>query len=192
MRVAVLVSGVGSTLEYFLTQDPLERNFEIVLVIADKYCAAVEVARDHGIHYSIIRCPDQETLTSRILDDLQVFKIDLVVMAGFMRLLAPAIFKEYEGRILGSHPSLLPLFPGKNAIEQTLSAKPRPKVSGCTIFLVDEGKDTGLILAQRSVPVLPVDTPETLRERIQSVERLLYYEIVCSVVALFKKLRADQ
>ncbi|OHB20245.1 MAG: hypothetical protein A2854_04510 [Parcubacteria group bacterium RIFCSPHIGHO2_01_FULL_56_18] len=187
MRVAVLVSGVGSTLEYFLKQPASERNFEIVLVIADRMCPALEIARKHGITCAVITSSNQDALTKEILDELKRSGIELVVMAGFMRMLGPAIFEMYTGRILGSHPSLLPLFPGKNAIEQTLSAKPLPKVSWCTIFLVNEGMDTGIILAQESVPVYPFDTVGTLRERIQAIEKPLYLHVIKTTVAWYQE-----
>ncbi|HEY8552608.1 MAG TPA: phosphoribosylglycinamide formyltransferase [Thermaerobacter sp.] len=107
-----------------------------------------------------------------ILAELQRWRPDLVVLAGFMRILGPAVVAAYRNRILNVHPSLLPAFPGKDAPRQALEHG--VKVTGCTVHFVDEGVDTGPILLQAPVPVLEGDDPETLHRRIQAVEHRLY------------------
>jgi phosphoribosylglycinamide formyltransferase-1 len=105
-------------------------------------------------------------------------KVDLVVLAGFMRILKGRFLEVFEGRVINVHPSLLPSFPGLAAWKQALDYG--VKVTGCTVHLVDAGIDTGPILAQSAVPVLDEDTPETLHERIQIAERLLFPQVIQS------------
>jgi|SRR3989344_6247530 len=174
MRTVALVSGYGSTLEYFD-----DNGFAIACVIGDRSCRAFKVAEKAGI--LALWLPrghaydfNRDRYTEMLLRLLEEQKIDFVLMMGFMTPLGPAMFTKYRNRVLNSHPSLLPAFPGQHAIRDTLAAKPRPKKSGCSIILADEGSDTGKVIAQAEVPVSPVDVPATLRARIQSVEKPLY------------------
>jgi phosphoribosylglycinamide formyltransferase-1 len=107
---------------------------------------------------------------------LQEADVDLVVLAGFMRLLKEPMLEAFPGRIINVHPSLLPKFPGMEAWRQALVAG--EKVAGCTVHYVDAGIDSGEIIAQRQVPVLPNDTAESLHARIQVAERELYPEVI--------------
>ena len=187
LRVAILVSGDGTTLKYFLDQDPEERNFEIALVLADVWCPAIEIARRYGVPVVVIgKALSKDRFTRKVLAMLRLYDISLVVMAGFMRLLGPAMFMPdmFLGRVLNLHPSLLPLFPGRNAIEQTLRARPRPKESGCSVIIADAGEDTGRVFTQAKVPVYSFDTVGTLRTRIQEKEKPLYYDAVREYVEL--------
>jgi phosphoribosylglycinamide formyltransferase-1 len=102
--------------------------------------------------------------------------VDLVVLAGFMRVLKEPMLVAYPRRIINIHPSLLPKFPGIEAWKQALAA--REKITGCSVHYVDAGIDSGEIIGQRKVPVLPNDTPESLHERIQIAERALYPEVI--------------
>lgn len=106
-------------------------------------------------------------------------KVDLVVLAGFMRILKGEFLKEFAGRVVNIHPSLLPAFPGLEAWKQALDHG--VKVAGCTVHFVDQGVDSGPIIAQQTVPVLETDTPETLHARIQEAERRLYPEVIAAL-----------
>tara|TARA_B100000035_G_scaffold249510_1_gene218353 strand:- start:472 stop:876 length:405 start_codon:yes stop_codon:yes gene_type:complete len=112
----------------------------------------------------------------RIMEALVSYDIEMVVLSGYMRILTPAFVAEWKGRLVNIHPSLLPEFPGAHAQRDAINA--RVKVSGCTVHFVDEGVDTGTIIEQRSVPVLPGDTVETLTQRIKAVEHELYPKVL--------------
>jgi phosphoribosylglycinamide formyltransferase-1 len=107
---------------------------------------------------------------------LRAAEVDLVILAGFMRVLKSPMLEAFPRRILNIHPSLLPKFPGLSAWSQALAA--RERVTGCTVHFVDEQIDHGAIIAQRQVPILPDDTPESLHARIQVAERELYPEVI--------------
>jgi phosphoribosylglycinamide formyltransferase-1 len=115
-----------------------------------------------------------------LLDAVRAFSPQWVVSAGFMRVLAPAFVAAFPGRILNTHPALLPSFPGAHGVRDAL--RHGVKVSGCTVHIVDEGVDTGPIIAQRAVPVLAGDTEATLHERIKAVERELLVETLTQLI----------
>jgi phosphoribosylglycinamide formyltransferase-1 len=161
---------------------PDELLARIVLVVSDKPNAqGLERARSRGIEARHVAWPDRESFESEVRDLFRGRRIDLVCLAGFMRLLSPEFVAAHRGRILNIHPSLLPLFPGLHAHRQALRAGVRE--SGCTVHLVDEGVDTGPIILQRRVPVLPGDDEESLAERILEQEHLAYPEAVRLVLA---------
>jgi phosphoribosylglycinamide formyltransferase 1 len=108
---------------------------------------------------------------------LREFHVDLVCLAGFMRILSPYFIREFSGRILNIHPALLPAFPGSDAQKQALEYG--AKISGCTVHIVDEGVDSGPIICQATVPVLGDDTVETLSARILKEEHRIYTEAIC-------------
>lgn len=183
-RIAVMASGRGSNLEALLkafpTDNPLGR---IVLVISDKRQApALQKALEAQVEAEYVPWPKSgreqfEQVAGQILRD---FHIDLILLAGFMRLLSPGFVQAWEGRILNIHPSLLPEFPGLKAQRQALEAG--VSETGCTVHFVDAGMDTGPIVLQRRVPVLPGDTEETLSARILEQEHLAYPEAVRRVL----------
>ncbi|MGC3991126.1 MAG: phosphoribosylglycinamide formyltransferase [Chthoniobacteraceae bacterium] len=113
---------------------------------------------------------------ARLVELLQEAKVDLVVLAGYMRMVKAPLLEAFPGKIINIHPSLLPAFPGLEAWKQALVAG--VEKTGCTVHFVDAGMDTGEIIAQREVPVLAGDTPETLHARIQVAEHLLYPEVI--------------
>ncbi|NLX90494.1 MAG: phosphoribosylglycinamide formyltransferase [Firmicutes bacterium] len=177
MRLAVLASGYGSNLQAIL--DAIERkeiDGRVEIVISDVEDAyALERARKHGIEGVYINPREyekREDFDGVIAGLLQERQIDLVILAGYMRLLSPPFVKQFEGRIMNIHPSLLPAFPGLNGVKKALSYG--VKVSGCTVHFVDEGLDTGPIILQEAVPVFDDDTEESLHERIHQVEHRLY------------------
>lgn len=193
-RIAVMASGRGSNLEALLKAFPHDNPLgHIVLVISDQREAlalqkAVEAeveaeyvpwprSRDQGVAYKTGR-EQFEQVAGQLLHD---HRIDLILLAGFMRLLSPAFVQAWQGRILNIHPSLLPQFPGLHAQRQALEAGVGQ--SGCTVHFVDAGMDTGPIVLQRRVPVLPGDTEETLAARILEQEHQAYPEAVRMLLA---------
>jgi phosphoribosylglycinamide formyltransferase-1 len=156
---------------------------EIVLVIADQQNAAgLARARERGLKTLVIARDgrSREEHDREIVVALNEYRIDLVCLAGYMRLLSSYFVEAYRGRILNIHPSLLPAFPGLDAQRQALDHG--AKVSGCTVHFVDQTLDGGPIVLQRSVPVLDEDTEETLSLRILAEEHKLYPEALALVV----------
>lgn len=177
MRLAVLASGYGSNLQAIL--DAIERKEitgQVRIVISDVQDAfALERAKKHGIENVFINPREykgREAFDRAIIDLLQERQIDLVILAGYMRLLSPLFVSTFRGKIMNIHPSLLPAFPGLNGVKQALSYG--VKVTGCTVHFVDEGLDTGPVILQEAVPVFDKDTEESLHERIHRVEHRLY------------------
>ncbi len=159
-------------------------NARIALVLSDQPEAFIlERAKDAQIKTAIISCEGlknrfPETSQRETARLLLAARVDLVCLAGFMRLLKAPLIEAFPNRILNIHPSLLPAYPGMAAWEQAIVAK--AKESGCTVHLVDQGMDTGPILGQARVPVLPDDSPNSLHQRIQKEEHRLYPEIIAS------------
>ena len=157
-------------------------NAEIAIVISDKSNArGLELASERGIETRAIerRGRNREEHEREIISVLREHQVDLVCLAGYMRLLSPCFIEAFRMRILNIHPSLLPAFPGLDAQRQALAHG--VKVSGCTVHFVDESLDGGPIIAQRTVPVLEGDTVETLSARILEQEHKLYPEAVAMV-----------
>lgn len=173
MRIAVLASGSGTILESILTS-----GVEVSLVVTDRPCRALAVAEEFGIgslqipRLSYGRDFDRGGYTSLVVDALSLAGIELVVMAGYGTVLGARIHESFSGRILNTHPSLLPAFPGWHAVEAALGFG--VKVTGCTVHIATLEVDAGPILAQEAVPVFPSDDVPQLHERIKEVERLLY------------------
>lgn len=158
-------------------------NAEIAIVISDKADArGLGLAKERGIETRVVerRGRNREEHEREIISILRERQIDLVCLAGYMRLLSPCFIEAFRKRILNIHPSLLPAFPGLDAQRQALEHG--AKVSGCTVHFVDETLDGGPIIAQRVVPVLEGDTVETLSARILEQEHKLYAEAVALVL----------
>jgi phosphoribosylglycinamide formyltransferase 1 len=176
-RIGVLASGSGTILQALIDAD-----LPIAAVIFDRSCRAVEIAERAGIAVELVEResfgPDFDRLayTERVVDALKRHEIDLVAMAGFMTVLEQPMHDAYGGKIMNTHPSLLPAFKGAHAVADALAAG--VKVTGCTVHLATLQVDDGPILAQEPVPVLPGDTVESLHERIKEVERRLYPQVV--------------
>ena len=177
MRIGVLASGSGTNLEAILSAD-----IPVAVVIVDRPCRATHVAEAAGVTAALVertsfgRDFDRLAYTHQVLDVLQAHDVDLVVMAGFMTVLDKPVFDAFPGRILNTHPALLPAFPGAHAVEDALAAG--VKVTGCTVHIATLEVDAGPILAQAAVEVRDGDTVETLHERIKDVERRLYPETI--------------
>jgi phosphoribosylglycinamide formyltransferase-1 len=184
-RIAVLISGRGSNMLALsdAVRDGRIPDAEIAVVISDKPGAhGLELARERGIETLAIerRGRNREEHEREIIGALRDRQVDLVCLAGYMRLLSPCFVEAFRGRIVNIHPSLLPAFPGLDAQRQALEHG--VKVSGCTVHFVDETLDGGPIIAQCAVPVIESDTVETLSARILEQEHQLYPEAVKKVL----------
>jgi len=168
LRIGVLASGGGSNLEAIL-----HAELPVVTVVVDRPCRATAVADVAGVPSTVVhRRPDRLAFTHDVVDALVAQEVDVVVMAGFMTILDKPIFDAYDGRVLNTHPSLLPAFRGAHAVPEALAAG--VKVTGCTVHVATLEVDSGPILAQEAVPVLDGDTVESLHDRIKDVEHRLY------------------
>lgn len=183
---AVFASGTGSNLQRFI-EETQAGTFPamLALVVSDRPgCHALERARAAGIPTFAFTPADYAAKADyerAILAELRARAVAWIVLAGYMRLIGPTLLEPYRDHILNVHPSLLPQFPGKDAIGQALRAGARE--TGVTIHLVDEGIDTGPALARERVPILPGDTADTLAARMHAVEHRLYPEVVRGVIA---------
>ncbi len=181
-HIAIFVSGTGSNLEAIL-----KAGVPVALVVADRVCRGLDIAKEAGISTALVERKtfgkdfDREEYTGRILETLTEHAIDLVAMAGFMTILSDSLFTTYAGRILNTHPSLLPLFKGDHAVKDALAAGATE--TGCTIHIATAELDAGPVIAQKKVPVLPNDTVETLHERIKTEERQLYPQVLKDILA---------
>ena len=179
--LGILASGRGSNMQVILENINAGKiAASIGVVISDHADAKVlEYARDAGIPTLCIErkgFATKQEFEAAIATGLTQYKVDLVVLAGFMRILSGYFINLFSGRIMNIHPSLLPAFPGLHAHQQVLDYG--AKVSGCTIHFVDEGMDTGPIIMQQAVPVLPNDTEDVLAQRIIKEEHALYSKAI--------------
>lgn len=177
-RVAVLASGSGTNLQALL--DDTSTVYEVVVVLTNRpqagaldRAAAADVSTEVLPHRGF---PSRDAYDAALVAALEPYRVDWVVLAGFMRILTPTFLDAYPGRVLNIHPALLPAFPGLDGAAQALEYGVR--VAGCTVHLVDAGTDTGPIVAQAAVPVLPGDTLDTLKARILRQEHQLLPQVV--------------
>ncbi|WP_461167344.1 phosphoribosylglycinamide formyltransferase [Tsukamurella serpentis] len=182
-RIVVLASGTGSLLEAMLAA-AAESGYpgSVVGVVTDRPCRAVDVAVAASVptvQVALADHPDREQWDAALAETVARFEPTLVVAAGFMKILGPAFLGAFSGRVINAHPALLPAFPGAHAVAAALEHG--VKLTGSTVHLVDAGLDTGPILAQQAVAVVPGDTEQTLHERIKVVERRLLTEVVAAV-----------
>ena len=188
-RLAVFASGRGSNLAALLAAFPPARgpapptaDASVVLVVSDRRdAAALGFARDAGVsavHIAFGR--DREGFEAAAQRELEHHGVDLIALAGFMRVLSPAVTAAWHGRLLNVHPSLLPAFPGLHAVRQALAAG--ADRSGCTVHFVDAGVDTGPVIERREAPVLPGDDEAALQARIQALEHEAFPAAVRAVL----------
>ncbi|MGB6057480.1 MAG: phosphoribosylglycinamide formyltransferase [Microthrixaceae bacterium] len=177
MSLAVLASGSGTLLDAMASA-----GLPIALVMTDRHCDVESVAAAHGIKCQVIERTefgdnfDRDKFTERVVAALQAADIELVAMAGWGTILGPAAFAAYPGRIINTHPALLPSFPGWHGVRDALAYG--VKVTGCTVHIATEQVDDGPILAQEAVRVLDDDDEASLHERIKVVERRLYVKTI--------------
>ena len=182
MKIGVLASGSGSNLQTLIDQLHCDESceIEISVVISDrKEAYALSRAKNAGIPSYIVKAqdfPDRHAFDDKISELLDAHAVELIVLAGFMKLLQPTFVQKYSNRILNIHPALLPAFPGAHPVTDTLAYG--AKVSGVTVHFVDEGMDTGPIIAQKSVPVFDHDDEESLHARLQLEEHKLYPTVI--------------
>ncbi|MFL6253960.1 MAG: phosphoribosylglycinamide formyltransferase [Pyrinomonadaceae bacterium] len=185
-RVGILISGRGSNMTALADAVAEGRlpGARLVLVLSDKpHAAGLEAARERGIETAVVerRGRTREEHEREIIKELRARRVELVCLAGYMRLLSLCFVEEFRGRLLNIHPSLLPAFPGLDAQRQAIEHGAR--ISGCTVHFVDETLDGGPIVTQRAVPVFDTDTPGTLAARILVEEHKAYPDalaLVCS------------
>lgn len=182
MKIAVLVSGSGTNLQTLIDQlhQDSSSGIEIAVVISDRSKAfALTRAKRACIPTQIVRSQDygnRKDFDAEISKYIEDYEIDLIVLAGFMKLFQPPFVQKYKNKIINIHPSLLPAFPGATAVPETLAYG--VKVTGVTVHFVDEDVDTGPIIAQTTVPVYENDDEVSLHERIQIEEHKLYPEVI--------------
>ncbi|WNF36877.1 phosphoribosylglycinamide formyltransferase [Bacillaceae bacterium IKA-2] len=184
-RIAVFASGSGTNFQAIIDAVQTgELKAEVALLVCDKANAlAVERAKKNNIEVFQFIPKDYENKQAferEILGKLTSLKVEWIALAGYMRLIGETLLKGYQGRIINIHPSLLPSFPGKDAIEQAYEAN--VKVTGVTIHFVDEGMDTGPIIAQAPIFIKDNDTIEVVRTKIQAVEHKLYPQVLGNIV----------
>lgn len=179
-RLVVLVSGSGSNLQAFIdriAEGSLPARIAAVISnVADAY--ALERAARAGIVSEVIEhraFPSREAFDTALMSRIDEYRPDLVILAGFMRILTPAFVRHYEGRLLNTHPSLLPKYPGMDTHARAIAAGEREH--GASVHFVTEELDGGPLVARTKVPVLPDDTPDTLKARVQAAEHRMYPQV---------------
>jgi phosphoribosylglycinamide formyltransferase 1 len=181
VHIGVLVSGSGSNLQSIM--DACERkeiDGQVSIVISNlPGVYALERAQEKGIPTKVVshaEHPNRENFDEELVIILKGYQVDLVVLAGFMRVLTPTFLRQFPGRVMNIHPALLPSFPGLGVRQKAIDYGVR--FSGCTVHFVDEGVDTGPIIIQAVVPVYPEDTEDLLKERILRLEHKIYPEAI--------------
>ena len=178
-RIVVLASGAGTLLQALLDSE-IRR---LIVAVGSDQPEAPALARARAADVPTFVVPmtdDREVWNRDVVEHLQTHEANLVVTAGFMRILGGPVIEAFENRIINSHPALLPSFPGAHAVRDAIESG--VKVTGCTIHIVDEGVDTGPIIAQCPVAVRDGDTVESLHERIKERERTLLVDVLDRIV----------
>jgi phosphoribosylglycinamide formyltransferase-1 len=176
-QLGVLASGTGTILAAIL-----DARLPVGVVVVDRPCPAEKLAADAGVAVERLERDsfgpdfDRVAYTHRVVEALERHRVGTVAMAGFGTVLAAELFERYRGRVLNTHPALLPSFKGWHAVREALAFG--VKVTGCTVHIATEAVDEGPILAQQAVPVAPDDTEASLHERIKAVERTLYPDTI--------------
>jgi phosphoribosylglycinamide formyltransferase-1 len=183
VRLGILISGRGSNFEAIANNIARRKlDAEIAIVISNRASApGLEIARQRGIPIRIIPSQgmDREAYDKLLIDELRTHEVELVCLAGFMRLLSANFVRAFPNRVLNIHPSLLPAFPGLDAQRQALEHG--VKITGCTVHFVDEFLDSGPIVVQAAAPVLDRDTVESLSARILAQEHVIYSQAIQAI-----------
>lgn len=183
LRLVVLISGGGSNLRALLeASDDAEFPARVIAIGADRDAEGLAHAEEFGIPSFVVpfgAFDSREAWGDELLDQLRQWEADLVILSGFMRLLPPRVVEALSPALLNTHPAYLPEFPGAHAVRDALAAGATE--TGASVIVVDNGVDTGPVLAQRRIPVLPGDTEGRLHDRIKLVERELLVEVVLDI-----------
>lgn len=180
-RIVVLASGSGTLFQELIDARQVHQG-KIVGLITDVECPAIDRAKRADIPHNLIPVgKDRASWDLNLTNSLKQYKPDLIVSAGFMKIIGPQVLAAFSGRIINTHPALLPKFPGAHAVADALAAG--EKVTGSTIHFVDEGVDTGEVIAQEKVDIEVSDTENTLHERIKVTERKLLVDVVAKFVS---------
>lgn len=195
MKIAIFASGSGSNFQAIV--DSIQSgslDAEVSLLVCDRPGAfVIERAEKNAIPNFLFTPKNYASKLEYELDilkELQEKEVEFIVLAGYMRLIGPTLLKEYEGKIVNIHPSLLPAFPGKDAIGQAISAK--VKISGVTVHYVDEGMDTGPIIEQATVFLTENETKESLQKKIHAVEHQLYPTVLQHLFNIMEEQKDEQ
>jgi phosphoribosylglycinamide formyltransferase-1 len=180
-RIVVLASGSGTLFQELIDARQVHQG-KIVGLITDVDCPAIDRAKRADIPHNLIPVgKDRASWDLNLTNSLKQYKPDLIVSAGFMKIIGPQVLAAFSGRIINTHPALLPKFPGAHAVADALAAG--EKVTGSTIHFVDEGVDTGEVITQEKVEIEVSDTENTLHERIKVTERKLLVDVVAKFVS---------
>ena len=183
LRLVVLISGAGSNLRALLdASDDAEFPARVVAIGADRDAEGLAHAEEFGIPSFVVpygAFDSREAWGDELLDQLRQWEADLVILSGFMRLLPPRVVEALSPALLNTHPAFLPEFPGAHAVRDAIAAGVTE--TGASVIVVDNGVDTGPVLAQRRIPVLPDDTEARLHDRIKVVERQLLVDVVLDI-----------
>ena len=185
MRIAVFASGNGSNFQAIAEAIASKQiDATICFLFCDNPKAyVIERAKKLGVPFKVFSPRNYENRAAyerELLNQLELHAVDLIVLAGYMRIIGPTLLRAYANRILNIHPSLLPSFPGKSSIQDAFEAN--EKETGVTVHFVDEGVDTGPIIAQEKVAILPEDTVDSLEARIHQVEHRLFPQVIQKVI----------
>jgi phosphoribosylglycinamide formyltransferase-1 len=184
VRLGILISGRGSNFEAIANNIARGKlDAEIAIVISNRANApGIDIARERGIPVRVIASAglEREAYDKLLIDELRIHEVDLVCLAGFMRLLSASVIRAFPNRVLNIHPSLLPAFAGLDAQRQAIEYGVR--ITGCTVHFVDDFLDSGPIIIQSAVPVLEGDTVESLSARILTQEHLIYSKAIGYIV----------
>ena len=185
MRIAVFASGNGSNFQA-IAEAIASKHVDATLCFLfcdNPKASVIERAKKMGIPFTVFSPKNYENRAayeSELLKQLELNAVDLIVLAGYMRIIGPTLLTAYANRILNIHPSLLPSFPGKSSIQDAFEAN--EKETGVTVHVVDAGVDTGPIIAQEKVAILPEDTIDSLEARIHQVEHRLFPQVIQKVI----------
>lgn len=183
VKVAVFASGNGSNFENLVLQEKKQKNYEIKMLLTDKKNSyAVKRSENLGIKSYIVELKDfknKDEYENKIIEILKDEDIDLIVLGGYMKIISPVLLKEYEGKIINIHPSYLPNYQGKDAIERCFLDK--NKETGVTIHYVDQGVDTGKIIYQEKIEIERLESLESLEKKIHQLEYEIYPKILTRI-----------
>lgn len=182
-KIVVLASGSGSLFAAIAQAAKVgDLDAQIAGLITDQPCGAENIAADFDIDVHRIELTgDRAEWNSRLAQQLDELAPELVISAGFMKLIGEPTISKFAHRLINTHPALLPNFPGAHAVRDAIAAG--AKTTGCTVHFVDSGMDTGEVIAQRSLDVLPNESVEELHERIKVLERILVVETIAKLLA---------